>query len=111
MVGLLWSRNVWRNAHSTSSKDGNHPHAMAQRNYYLPCGGVSTVTTAWCNAHGCRAGPEGCLEGRESSRTEGQRAKIEVVRPPRGVNSPRTKHHSGWTAATMSRSMRLTAFS
>jgi hypothetical protein len=25
----------------------------------------------------------------------GQRAKMEVVRPPRGVNSPRTTHHSG----------------
>ena len=28
-------------------------------------------------------------------RMEGQRAKTEVVRPPRGVNSPRTTHHSG----------------
>src|SRR5438876_536376 len=25
----------------------------------------------------------------------GQRAKTEVVNPPRGVNSPRTRHHSG----------------
>jgi len=41
----------------------------------------------------------------------GQRAKTEVVRPPRGVNSPRTTHHSGRTAATMSRRILLTAFS
>jgi hypothetical protein len=41
----------------------------------------------------------------------GQRAKMEVVRPPRGVNSPRTTHHSGLTAATMSRRILLTAFS
>src|SRR5437879_13731591 len=32
----------------------------------------------------------------------GQRVKTDVVRPPRGVNSPRTTHHSGFTAATMS---------
>ena len=44
-------------------------------------------------------------------RRAGQRAKTEVVRPPRGVNSPRTTHHSGWMAATMSRSILLTAFS
>ena len=44
-------------------------------------------------------------------RISGQRAKTEVVRPPRGVNSPRTTHHSGFTAATMSRSILLTAFS
>ncbi len=43
--------------------------------------------------------------------TEGQRAKTEVERPPRGVNSPRTTHHSGRTAATMSRRILLTAFS
>ena len=42
---------------------------------------------------------------------EGQRAKIEVVRPPRGVNSPRTTHHSGRTAATMSWRILFTAFS
>ncbi len=41
----------------------------------------------------------------------GQRAKMEVVRPPRGVNSPRTTHHSGRTAATTSRRILLTAFS
>ena len=41
----------------------------------------------------------------------GQRAKIEVVRPPRGVNSPRTTHHSGRTASTISRRILLTAFS
>src|SRR5439155_18236921 len=41
----------------------------------------------------------------------GQRAKMEVVRPPRGVNSPRTTHHSGRTASTMSRRILLTAFS
>jgi len=44
-------------------------------------------------------------------RMEGQRAKMEVVRPPRGVNSPRTTHHSGRTAATTSRRILLTAFS
>ncbi len=44
-------------------------------------------------------------------RISGQRAKTEVVKPPRGVNSPRTTHHSGLTAATMSRSILLTAFS
>src|SRR5260370_35244384 len=44
-------------------------------------------------------------------RMEGQRAKTEVVRPPRGVNSPRTTHHSGRTAATMSWRILLTAFS
>ncbi|SRR6266852_5024761 len=44
-------------------------------------------------------------------RIEGQRAKTEVVRPPRGVNSPRTTHHSGRTAATMSRRILLMAFS
>src|SRR5580704_425206 len=44
-------------------------------------------------------------------RMEGQRAKTEVERPPRGVNSPRTTHHSGWMAATMSRRILLTAFS
>ena len=44
-------------------------------------------------------------------RIPGQRANTEVVKPPRGVNSPRTTHHSGFTAATMSRSIRLTAFS
>src|SRR6266852_5123636 len=44
-------------------------------------------------------------------RMEGQRAKIEVVRPPRGVNSPRTTHHSGRTAATMSWRILFTAFS
>src|SRR4029077_5970507 len=49
-----------------------------------------------------------CLDFERSS---GQRAKTEVVRPPRGVNSPRTTHHSGLTAATMSRSILLTAFS
>src|SRR6266576_1283199 len=27
----------------------------------------------------------------------GQRAKMDVVRPPRGLNSPRTIHHSGRT--------------
>jgi hypothetical protein len=43
--------------------------------------------------------------------TAGQRARTEVERPPRGVNSPRTTHHSGWMAATMSRSILLTAFS
>jgi hypothetical protein len=42
---------------------------------------------------------------------EGQRAKIEVVRPPRGVNSPRTTHHSGRTAATISWRILFTAFS
>src|SRR5438477_11414818 len=41
----------------------------------------------------------------------GQRAKIEVVRAPRGVNSPRTTHHSGRTASTTSRRILLTAFS
>ncbi len=41
----------------------------------------------------------------------GQRAKTEVVRPPRGVNSPRTTHHSGRTAATISRRILFTAFS
>ncbi len=41
----------------------------------------------------------------------GQRAKMEVVRPPRGVNSPRTTHHSGRTASTTSRKILLTAFS
>src|SRR5712692_6234933 len=41
----------------------------------------------------------------------GQRAKTEVVRPPRGVNSPRTTHHLGRTAATMSRRILFTAFS
>jgi hypothetical protein len=41
----------------------------------------------------------------------GQRAKTEVVRPPRGVNSPRTTHHSGRTVSTMSRRILLTAFS
>ena len=41
----------------------------------------------------------------------GQRVKTDVVRPPRGVNSPRTTHHSGFTAATMSRRILLTAFS
>jgi hypothetical protein len=41
----------------------------------------------------------------------GQRAKMEVVSPPRGVNSPRTTHHSGFTAATMSRRILFTAFS
>src|SRR6267378_4313845 len=41
----------------------------------------------------------------------GQRAKIEVVRPPRGVNSPRTTHHSGRTAATISWRILFTAFS
>src|SRR5258708_39318385 len=35
------------------------------------------------------------------ARISGQRAKTDVVRPPRGVNSPRTTHHSGFTAATM----------
>src|SRR5260370_26830596 len=44
-------------------------------------------------------------------RISGQRAKTEVVRPPRGVNSPRTTHHSGLTAAEMSRSVRWTAVS
>src|SRR6266436_3730182 len=44
-------------------------------------------------------------------RMEGQREKMEVERPPRGVNSPRTTHHSGRTAATMSRRILLTAFS
>ena len=44
-------------------------------------------------------------------RISGQRAKMEVVKPPRGVNSPRTTHHSGRTAATMSRRILLTAFS
>ena len=43
--------------------------------------------------------------------TEGQRAKMEVERPPRGVNSPRTTHHSGRMAATRSRRILLTAFS
>ena len=41
----------------------------------------------------------------------GQRANTDVVRPPRGVNSPRTTHHSGRTAATTSRRILLTAFS
>src|SRR6266403_4911213 len=41
----------------------------------------------------------------------GQRAKMEVVKPPRGVNSPRTTHHSGRTAPTTSRRILLTAFS
>ena len=44
-------------------------------------------------------------------RMAGQRAKTEVERPPRGVNSPRTTHHSGSIASTMSRSILLTAFS
>jgi hypothetical protein len=44
-------------------------------------------------------------------RISGQRAKTDVVRPPRGVNSPRMTHHSGLMAATMSRSILLTAFS
>jgi len=44
-------------------------------------------------------------------RTEGQRAKMEVERPPRGVNSPRTRHHSGRMEATRSRRILLTAFS
>jgi len=44
-------------------------------------------------------------------RIAGQRAKTEVESPPRGVNSPRTTHHSGWMAATMSRRILLTAFS
>jgi hypothetical protein len=44
-------------------------------------------------------------------RISGQRAKMEVVKPPRGVNSPRTTHHSGCTAATMSRRILFTAFS
>ena len=44
-------------------------------------------------------------------RISGQRAKMEVVRPPRGVNSPRTTHHSGRTASTMSRRILLMAFS
>src|SRR6266568_4514285 len=38
----------------------------------------------------------------------GQRANTDVVRPPRGVNSPRTTHHSGRTAATTSRRILLT---
>jgi hypothetical protein len=41
----------------------------------------------------------------------GQRAKILVFSPPRGVNSPRTTHHSGWMASTMSCRILLTAFS
>jgi len=45
------------------------------------------------------------------ARISGHRAKTEVVSPPRGVNSPRTTHHSGLTAATMSRRILLTAFS
>ena len=45
------------------------------------------------------------------ARISGQRAKTEVESPPRGVNSPRTTHHSGWMAATMSRRILLTAFS
>ena len=44
-------------------------------------------------------------------RRRGQRASTVVVSPPRGVNSPRTVHHTGFVAATMSRSIRLTAFS
>src|SRR6266566_3059071 len=44
-------------------------------------------------------------------RISGQRAKMEVVSPPRGVNSPRTTHHSGRTASTTSRKILLTAFS
>src|SRR2546429_6701617 len=34
-----------------------------------------------------------------------------LFRSPRGVNSPRTTHHSGCTAATTSRRIRFTAFS
>ena len=45
------------------------------------------------------------------ARISGQRAKTEVESPPRGVNSPRTTHHSGWMAATMSHRILLTAFS
>ncbi len=41
----------------------------------------------------------------------GQRASTVVVRPPRGVNSPRTVHHAGRAASTMSRRMQFTAFS
>src|SRR2546421_7327164 len=41
----------------------------------------------------------------------GQRAKMDVVRPPRGLNSPRTIHHSGRTTATISPRILLTAFS
>jgi hypothetical protein len=42
-----------------------------------------------------------CLRG------EGQRAKMEVFKPPRGVNSPFTKHQTGSVALTMSRSILL----
>src|SRR5713101_10002614 len=38
----------------------------------------------------------------------GQRASTLVVRPPRGVNSPRTTHQTGLVASTISRKMRLT---
>ncbi len=58
-----------------------------------------------------RQTPEGAYFFLPCGRMEGHRAKTEVVRPPRGVNSPRTTHHSGLTAATMSRSILLTAFS
>ena len=44
-------------------------------------------------------------------RRRGQDASMVVVKPPRGVNSPRTIHHAGCAAATISRRMRFTAFS
>src|SRR5262249_24885290 len=41
----------------------------------------------------------------------GHTASTLVVKPPRGVNSPVTRHLTAWIALTISRSIRFTAFS
>src|SRR5215831_1312027 len=101
VVGLLRARDIRRNTHSPSS-DGA----------ILPDAGLTPELSNDSQLMSILRQREvpGFLRRPEAARS-GQRAKIEVFRPPRGVNSPRTTHHSGWTASTMSRNILLTAFS
>ena len=111
-----------------------HPHRIADRRRFEKTAAIAVagVMQGAGDLRGEGIWPRGRLIGREGTGDSGaapylrfrlllprldfmlisgQRVKTDVVRPPRGVNSPRTTHHSGFTAATMSRRILLTAFS
>src|ERR1700726_1301525 len=109
MIRFLRARYVWRNTHSASSVNllgcvtlrKGSPEIMACARPPVHAGIVRT-----CLRRKYYRTPR-----RRANTLAGQRASTEVVKPPRGVNSPRTMHHLGRVDFTMSRRILFTAFS